>query len=329
MTVADTVVRAGFGNRPVGSSLARFAVWPSSGPADRGTVSLPPGHAALTESRTVFPSQVFDPSDEHRVLVDGHNNAKIGKWVVKGAWKGLRIYTITFEERATCPTSCGLLRECYGNSMHMAKRKRYGEALLLQLDRELRQKAIEHPKGFVVRLHVLGDFPDLLYVEAWRSWMRANKRLRVWGYTAHAPDTEMGRAINRLNGQFPNRWRVRFSMPPGEVAAGSKFLRATTIWNAGDEKTIERAIVCPVERGKAETCGSCGLCWHQPADNWPIVFWGHGTDKRGPRRAAAGAEPVDRPPVRIGRPPIDRSEDWMRGYQAGYVAGSRRRERGA
>jgi hypothetical protein len=54
----------------------------------------------------MFPSRVFDPDEVQRVLKDGHQSRKIGKFVTKGKMRGFPIFTLTLEERATCPRSC-------------------------------------------------------------------------------------------------------------------------------------------------------------------------------------------------------------------------------
>ena len=60
-------------------------------------------HPAMTERRTVYPSTVVVPSTK-RVLIEGVNNAKTGPRFLRGQWTGLPIYTLTLEERATCPS---------------------------------------------------------------------------------------------------------------------------------------------------------------------------------------------------------------------------------
>lgn len=62
---------------------------------------------------TVYPTRVFDPMPTEGVLKDGCSNSKIGGDVLKGHLKGARIYTLTLEERATCPKSCNHWRTCF------------------------------------------------------------------------------------------------------------------------------------------------------------------------------------------------------------------------
>src|SRR5260221_4939880 len=127
-------------------------------------------HPALTEGRTIFPGQVRSPTASPSVLMPGANSAKLGAVVSKGAWRGFPIYSLTLEERSTCPRSCHNWSTCYGSGMPWAWRVRHGIALDVALHRELGVLQARHPGGFAVRLHQLGDFPSVRYVERWTGW---------------------------------------------------------------------------------------------------------------------------------------------------------------
>ena len=143
---------------------------------------------------------------------------------------------------APCPRTCRRWNDCYGNHMHMAARQPHGDALEDQLDVELFDLSNRYPDGFIVRLHNLGDFYSLPYVQKWGEWLKFYKNLHVFGYTAWMPDTMIGRAIHRLNDI--DRWWIRFSDGPVE------FLRT------GDD-----GIPCPAQTGKTRSCATCALCW--------------------------------------------------------------------
>src|SRR5690606_6120577 len=74
-------------------------------PSGRGVVlsALSP---AFKYGRSIFPSRVYDPDEVARVLKSGHQSRKIGAFVAKGPRRGWPIYTLTLEERATCPRNC-------------------------------------------------------------------------------------------------------------------------------------------------------------------------------------------------------------------------------
>jgi len=280
-------------DRPSGGSLARFRHTPSVEPLPRQIAALAADHPAVVEGRTVYPSRVFRPSERDRVLIGGENNSKLGKLILKGPWAGCRIFHLALEERATCPRSCAVWRECYGNGMPLAVRFRYGPELIEWLDAELRELAAAHPDGIAVRLHSLGDFPDTGYVARWARWLREILPLHVWGYTAYPAGSEIGRAIAHLNAVQRRRWRVRFSVAPGAVPDA---MEATVAWQKPAGTHAEGGVVCPVETGRARTCGTCCLCWAPGAGRTRITFLGHGRKITGPSAApssaAAPAAPV-------------------------------------
>lgn len=217
-------------------------------------ISLPNDHPAVLESRTLFPSRVI----EHpaRILKSGQHSRKIGSHVTKGAWKGMPIFTLTLEERATCPRRCSHWNDCYGNKMHWPHRHRHGEATEHKLGTELEVLADDHPSGFIVRLHVLGDFYSVEYVHLWRTFMYTLPMLRVFGYTARDRYEPIGTALAGMRNTFSSRWWVR--------------------WSGEDKRTWlstgESGIVCPAQTEKTECCGTCALCWTAKK---PIRFLSH------------------------------------------------------
>jgi hypothetical protein len=245
-----------------GGKMARFAGVKPEGNGFR----LRADHPAAVEGRTLFPTTVVDAAASPRLLVSGHNQRKIGKAVTKGRWKGLPIYCLTLEERATCPASCQVWHECYGNNMHLARRHRHGTELEHRLIDECLALAAEHPQGFVVRLHILGDFYSVEYVELWHELMKLLPGLHIFGFTAHPPASDIGRAILRWmqwsDEQTDARAWIRFS---GTAAHG---LGALVI----DSTASSKHVICPAQTGATDCCGTCGLCWTMDR---PIEFVRH------------------------------------------------------
>lgn len=220
-------------------------------------VHLSPTHRALILGRTLFPSRVADPADRAlvpRLLRSGKWSRKIGDRVTKGAWKGMPIYTLTLEERATCPRSCQHWSDCFGNKMNWSQRLTPTPALERRLAEELAALARHrrHKRGFVMRLHVLGDFFSVGYVRFWSHALLQHPMLRIFGYTAHLPTSPIGREIQNLNEIEPLRWRIRFSNGPAPL------LRTVTVDRVEDAGP---AIACPAQTGRSECCGTCALCW--------------------------------------------------------------------
>jgi hypothetical protein len=258
--------------------LARFLNAPVTEPVPRWRAGLKPGHDALTEGRTIFPSSVFDAADRPRVLISGINNAKLGNDIRRGDWKGMPVFHFALEERATCPRTCAVWAECYGNNLPVAVRFKFNENFLALLEEDLALAGDKYPDGFAVRAHTLGDFVDLNYVGYWQMWLHLIPEMRVWGYTAHQRGTEIGDRVIQMNDEFPNRWVFRTSVHP-EAPLGP--WQATTTWTKPEHVSAKGyrgagGTVCPAEVGGAECCATCGLCFHPKSANTRITFLGHG-----------------------------------------------------
>lgn len=226
--------------------LSRFSHKPTE---NSHIMALAADHPAVTGARTLFPGRV---SNHHRqVLISGMNQAKIGAVVMKGRWKNYPVFAVTLQERATCPTTCRHWRDCYGNRMSFSLRWAPGQEFEDRLWTELNAKQAQHPEGFAVRLHVLGDFYSTAYVNLWRRALREFPALVVFGFTARWDD-EIGLALRRLAAQS-RRFAIRFSDAPTDTMA--------TISLSRGEFARRGSITCPQQTGKTVTCGTCALCW--------------------------------------------------------------------
>jgi hypothetical protein len=218
-------------------------------------------------AKTAYPKRVVDAPlhpgpDGLRVLKPGHYNDKLGGRVSKGRWAGMPIYALTLEERATCPKSCQRWLDCFGNGMYLAKRHRPGDRLETAVERDLQHLAKKHPGGFVVRLHVLGDFYEPGYVDFWATQLFTIPQLHVFGYTARHPEKEItGQKLQKLRDHLWPRFAIRFSGQPGPRNAG---------WYKKESDPIAPdAFRCPEQTGKTQTCATCGACW---ATDKRVVF---------------------------------------------------------
>ena len=237
------------------STVRRHA---SIAPTPERVVGLSPSHPAAVHGRTIFPKSVAHPDDGERIFVSGHNNRKLGAKVMKGPLKGMAIYQLSLEERATCPRSCAQWLTCYGNAMHLARRNDASDVgrLWVAIEHELGVLSRRHPEGFLVRLHTLGDFFSVEYVEMWRDWLERFPALNVFGYTACHMNAEddgeaaVGDAIGLLN-EESGRSFIRYS--------GVKdMLGAVVVDEPSDDPDI---LMCPAQTGKTECCATCALCW--------------------------------------------------------------------
>lgn len=216
---------------------------------DRNHLAVRLGTSLFREGRLQSARFAKEP-----LLKTGHNNRKIGKTITKGRWKGYPVYTLTLEERATCPRACAHYLNCYGNKMNWPTRFMADAALIPKLDRELSDLSRSY-NNFVIRLHVLGDFFSVAYVRQWKKWLTEFPGLHVYGYTAWQPETPIGRDVADLARENWQRFAVRTSN-------GADTVRTTrTVYDPHASGTVEGGIVCPVQTGKTECCGTCGLCW--------------------------------------------------------------------
>jgi len=215
---------------------------------------------SIEAGRSLFHRRgIKTPSQLTRLLVSGHNNVKIGRDARVGKLQGYWIYTLSLEERATCPRSCHHWANCYGNGMPYAKRIDHtSEDFLPKLEQEiaaLLKQAARRPgaPGIIIRLHALGDFYSGLYVSFWDRMLREHPKLTLFGYTAWGSGTAIGWSVKQLVDAWPGRAMIRFSN--GGLKTGS----TVPIVNADD--CPPGAFVCPEQTGQFDACGKCGACW--------------------------------------------------------------------
>lgn len=224
-------------------------------PLAGGIHGRPPAPAPEDATGSRFPERVISPRDTPLLLTSGHSNLKIGRDVRKGHFRGYWIYSMSLEERATCPRSCQHWTTCYGNAMPFGKRVDHTDPTFLPaLEREVdRLSSMRTRAGLLVRLHALGDFYSEEYVATWDRLLFRNPRLAVFGYTARLPHTPIGRAVQRLVETYGRRAMIRVSdggMP-----------EMSTVSLADESELPADAFQCPEQTGKTRCCATCGACW--------------------------------------------------------------------
>jgi hypothetical protein len=143
-----------------------------------------------------------------------------------------------------------------GNGMRWADRVEAGPDLEWRLVREIALLDIDHPNGFCVRLHILGDFYSVAYVELWRKLLARHPSLNVYGYSARwdVKHDAIAAALGSLAADVGwRRFAMRFSDAPSVSRA--------TVSIEHPLQAPRDAIVCPEQIGKTESCSTCGLCW--------------------------------------------------------------------
>jgi len=232
-----------------GETLTRWVKQPGRHAKPSSVAPMPDGATG-----TRFPNQVKPV--EGSVLVSGHNNIKIGRDVRKGRFRGYWIYSLSLEERATCPSRCRHWSTCYGNAMPFARRVDHTDhaALCEAIEADIRRLlAVRGREGILIRLHALGDFYSVEYVRFWRTMMALYPRLAVWGYTARNPQSAIGDALVTTKALYPDRFRIRWS--DGDAPTDC----TVSIDRAND--CPPDAFVCPEQTGATLACATCGACW--------------------------------------------------------------------
>ena len=184
--------------------------------------------------------------------------------VKKGKFKGYVIFTLTLEERATCPRECYHWDNCYGNNMAFAHRIEHGPALEAKLQEEIAELCSTY-KGVIVRLHVLGDFYSSMYVLLWGKLLKLYANLAVWGYTGHDKNSSIGHIIDLVRQTYGSRFSVRFSNDLDYAFSANSTERAAPVKG--------RSFVCPEQTGDVANCANCALCW--TATDRQVLFMTH------------------------------------------------------
>lgn len=150
--------------------------------------------------------------------------------------------------------------------MGQAIRYRHGPELEASIRRDLDYLSRQHRQGYVVRLHILGDFVSVPYVEFWRDQLAHHPDLHIFGYTARQEGTPIGDAIAHLRRE---QW-ARFAVRTSGASSGPR----TNVIDTPDQAEPS-SIICPAQTGKTRCCSSCALCWTPAARDREILFLRH------------------------------------------------------
>lgn len=289
--------------KPKNSTLRRFG---SAHIEPDSVVDLRSDHRAVVTGRTIFLRSVVGARESERLLISGHNNPKLGKEVAKGDRAGWPIFQLSLEERATCPRTCPVWAGCYGNAMPFARRHRADADLTAVLADEIAATAAQHPGGFLLRLHTLGDFYSVPYVLFWAEMLAAHPALHVFGYTsrrADDPDPETRKIAQAIGILTRAMWK-RFAIRTSHAEFGPQ--RSVVVMS---DPGLPDVIMCPAQTKATEACATCGLCWAQAARDKTIGFLKHGMKrtKSGHRPAALAPQPeyaAKLPPVDAAAHPL-------------------------
>lgn len=182
---------------------------------------------------------------------------------------------------------------CYGKRGHflhtlVSEAHRRNWILTKQRDfvRRMRDELRVKQVG-LLRVHVVGDYDSVAYVDKWRDIVRGSRRTTFLSYTRSWTDPEIRRSLVEL-GRLPNMrlwWSFDRDMPtPRRVGS---IRRAYLSLDDDDlprvpvdlvfrdrpattmKYTPDGDLVCPyeqlVERVARVTCSNCTLCWRTAA----------------------------------------------------------------
>ena len=212
------------------------------------------------KTSTIYQKSIRSP-ESGTVLKPGSNNKKLGFKITSKRWEGSRLYSLSLVERETCPTSCHHWNDCYGNNMPFAHRFSV-DGLEAKLESEIETLIKKHPKGITIRLHVLGDFYSIEYVNFWQDMLFKYPTLTLFGYSARDGDN-IGHQIRLLNSRFSERCVIRFSRSK-EYDSFNRF--------AAEEGFEGDSFLCPEQTKRVQNCADCGLCW---TTNKTVKFLSH------------------------------------------------------
>ena len=233
---------------------------------------------AIKNGRTVYTNNVYGSVNYASNLLKLSSNKKLGKFVTKGRHKNKYLYSLSLEERKTCPTSCFHWGTCYGNNMPFAHRFRVSKNLLVRLHKEIKLLSEKHKEGILIRLHVVGDFYSVAYVKFWKKMLALYPNISIYGYTARTPYSKIGKEIVKLRNKLWDRFSVRLSNNvTHKLTANSENLISEKLLSSNNVIGLKcqssHYVICPEQLNQVKDCVSCGLCWNKNIDN--IIFKTH------------------------------------------------------
>jgi hypothetical protein len=132
--------------------------------------------------------------------------------------------------------------------MQVEPRFTMDSVLMAELTVELENPASTFSAGFAVR-HARGDLATADYARFWIEAVNGLSQLRVFGFTAHEPESEIG-AILQAESVKGNRFRIGFKFGHGDPVCHDP------PWGRHGA-----GITCPADADHPDiSCGSCGLC---------------------------------------------------------------------
>ena len=226
-------------------------------------------HNAIVNHTTLYNASQFTIRDvsnyKHRVLKLS-TNKKLGKVITKGKHKGKVMLTLTLIERETCTNECEHYTTCYGNNMPFTHRFEVNEAFMIRLESDIGYYVKKYPQGILIRLHVLGDFESIQYVEFWNRMLHTYSSIAIYGYSRNHITSKyenisaIGYKIIAIRNIHKDRFAIRFSNKLDDE------------FSANSRDITDKGITCLAQVKTNVSCSDCTLCW---SSKKPIGFITH------------------------------------------------------
>lgn len=152
---------------------------------------------------------VREPREGDRILAIAEHNPKLGGDIERRGTAPSRV--VYLEEYGTCSDQCRFKRDgnCWGENSK-ADRFIVTEMFWTKVEHEIVILSLLHSRWFL-RLHGLGDFFSVEYVERWIALATKYEQMWVWGFTGRRRDSNIGHAIQSAMDRFGPRWRTLWS----------------------------------------------------------------------------------------------------------------------
>ena len=215
-------------------------------------------HKAIVNATTLYSASKFtirDVTNYAPRILKLSTNVKLGKIVKKGKHKGKRILTLTLIERETCTNECEHNTTCYGNNMPFAHRFEVNEAFMLRLESDIEYYVKKYPEGILIRLHVLGDFESIQYIEFWNRMLHTYSSIAIYGYTRNHITSKyehiraLGYKSIAVRNIHKDRFAIRFSNKLDDE------------FSANSREITNEGITCLAQVKTNVSCSDCTLCW--------------------------------------------------------------------
>ena len=215
-------------------------------------------HKAIVNATTLYSASKFtirDVTNYAPRILKLSTNVKLGKIVKKGKHKGKRILTLTLIERETCTNECEHNTTCYGNNMPFAHRFEVNEAFMLRLESDIEYYVKKYPEGILIRLHVLGDFESIQYIEFWNRMLHTYSSIAIYGYTRNHITSKyehiraLGYKTIAVRNIHKDRFAIRFSNKLDDE------------FSANSREITNEGITCLAQVKANVSCSDCTLCW--------------------------------------------------------------------